>query len=82
MEELCCIGEVVEGIEDMRWKARLFFQQLYTEDVNRRSSLDNLHFSVLCVKSRDGLEVLFVERKLKVDLMIVMGRRHQDRMVS
>lgn len=57
---------MVKGNEDMRQMARLFFQQQYTEDVHKRPNLDNLHFRMLCVKSRDGLEARSPNRKLNV----------------
>lgn len=65
VEEFCCKWEMVEGNEDMRQRARLFFQQLYTEDVISRPKLDNLHFKVLCGETRDGFEAQFTEEEIK-----------------
>lgn len=65
MEELSFNGETVKGNEATRQGAKLFFQNLYSDEEGCRPRLDGLDFKQLCGESKMGVEVHFTAEEFR-----------------
>lgn len=64
VEKLCLDGDIISGNEELREIAKVFNQNLYTEDFSLRPKLDSLYFDTIDNANRKLLEVKLAEDEI------------------